>query len=145
MIVEDKKIEKTCTFYVSDFHLEMILVPYINKKIEKKENIIIKTERDLQDTIEILVSKINLNDENKKQILNLGWKRREEQDIKENSNLIIVGSEEYINETHKKIEKSNINNINIVDCYNFDDIKDKMEVIVNNHDKSLNVLGFNKF
>ena len=41
MVVENNKIEKLCCFYVSDFHLEMILLPYINKKIE--ENIIIKT------------------------------------------------------------------------------------------------------
>ena len=36
MVVENK-IEKLCCFYVSDFHLEMILLPYINKTIEENK------------------------------------------------------------------------------------------------------------
>ena len=73
MLVENK-IEKLCCFYVSDFHLEMILLPYINNKLD--ENIIIKTERDLRDTVETLVSKMNLHEENKEKILNLGWNKK---------------------------------------------------------------------
>ena len=60
MIVNSSKIEKMCSFYVSDFHLEMILVPYISEKIENKEDIKIITEKNLQDTIEVLISKMNL-------------------------------------------------------------------------------------
>ena len=73
MLVENK-IEKLCCFYVSDFHLEMILLPYINKKLD--ENIIIKTEKDLRDTVETLVSKMNLNEENKDKILKLEWNKK---------------------------------------------------------------------
>ena len=47
MIVQNKNIEKMCSFYVSEYHLEMILVPFINKKIEEKENVIINTEYNL--------------------------------------------------------------------------------------------------
>ena len=36
MVTKENKLEKTCSFYVSEYHLEMILVPYINKKIEEK-------------------------------------------------------------------------------------------------------------
>ena len=45
MVVKDKNIEKMYSSYVSEFHLEMILIPFINGKIEKKENIIIETEQ----------------------------------------------------------------------------------------------------
>ena len=41
MVVQNKRIEKTCCFYVSEFHLEMILVPYINEKINENITIII--------------------------------------------------------------------------------------------------------
>ena len=34
MIVENKRLEKLCCFYVSEFHLEMILLPYINKSLD---------------------------------------------------------------------------------------------------------------
>ena len=63
MVVENNKIEKICCFYVSDFHLEMILVPYINAHIN--ENIVIITENDFNETVGILVSKMNLKKENK--------------------------------------------------------------------------------
>ena len=69
MVVESKRKEKTCCFYVSEFHLEMILVPYINEKLE--ENITILTQKKLNETMEILISKINLKSENKEKILNL--------------------------------------------------------------------------
>ena len=71
MVVQNERQEKTCCFYVSDFHLEMILIPYINKKIE--ENIVIITEKKLKETVEILISKMNLKKENKDKILSLGW------------------------------------------------------------------------
>ena len=38
MVVENEKTEKIYSIYVSDFHLEMILVPYINEKINNNEN-----------------------------------------------------------------------------------------------------------
>ena len=53
MIVNDEKNQKICSFYVSDYHLEMMLVPYINKKIENNENVTIETEKDLKETIVI--------------------------------------------------------------------------------------------
>ena len=64
MIVENKNIEKICSFYVSDFHLEMILMPYINKKLDENKKVIIKTEKNLKDTVEVLISKMNINNEN---------------------------------------------------------------------------------
>ena len=42
MVVQDERKEKLCCCYVSEFHLEMILVPYINKKIEEKQEITIE-------------------------------------------------------------------------------------------------------
>ena len=60
MVVKNKGKEKLCCFYVSEFHLEMILLPYINKKIEQNEKITILTEIKLRESLEILISKINL-------------------------------------------------------------------------------------
>ena len=71
MVVENKKSEKLCSFYVSDFHLEMILVPYINKKIEENERVIIATEKDLEETVKVLISKLNLKEEKKEKKLKL--------------------------------------------------------------------------
>lgn len=145
MIVEDKNIERACSFYVSDFHLEMMLMPYINEKIENRENIIIKTEKDLNETINTVVSKMNLKEENKEKILNLGWKQENDLEIEEKSNVIVIGTQQYIQDINTKIEESKIGKVNIIDCYNFEDVKDNISNIIESHDKSLNTLGFNKF
>lgn len=133
MVIEEKKIEKTCCFYVSDFHLEMILVPYIEEKIE--ENISILTERKLKGSLEILISRMNLKEENKLKILQLGWDGDKE--IKDNSNVIIIGSNEYIKKKNKEIENKNV--ISILDCYNFE--SNDVNNIVKKYKNTINTLG----
>lgn len=145
MVVKDKNIEKLCSFYVSDFHLEMILVPYIIKKLENNENVEIITEKNLEETIKILISKMNLNEENKQKILKLNWKKREINQFENESNIIIIGTEEFIEEKNKQIEKLKLKQISIVNCYEFEKIKNNINNIINNHDKSLNTLGMKAF
>ena len=141
MLVENK-IEKLCCFYVSDFHLEMILLPYINNKLD--ENIIIKTERDLRDTVETLVSKMNLHEENKEKILNLGWNKKEYKKLEDKSNIIIIGNDNYINDINSYISERNIKDATIIDCYAFDDVKDKLKDIMEKHSQNLNTIGLNR-
>lgn len=145
MIVEDRRIEKVCSFYVSDFHLEMILMPCINKKINNNEEIVINTERNLRETVEILLSKMNLEENNKEKILNLGWNKNEQELMREKENIIVIGTEKYIQKINEEIEASNTQKINIINCYNFEDVKDNIEDIIKGHHKSLNTIGFRKF
>jgi len=139
MVVQNEGAEKTCCFYVSDFHLEMILIPYINEKIE--EDITILTEKNLRESIQIVTSKMNINEKNKQKILQLNWEGAEK--IKENSNIIIIGSKNYIEENNEQIKNSNPTSI--LDCYNFEDEKNNMEDIFKNYNNTLNTLGKNVF
>ena len=50
-----KTKEKTCAFFASDYHFEMISLPYIEKELEKNKKIIILTENDLENTIKNLI------------------------------------------------------------------------------------------
>lgn len=135
MVVQNERKEKTCCFYVSEFHLEMILVPYINEKID--EDITILTKKRLRETLKILISKMNLKEENKEKILKLGWDGEEK--IKENSNVIIIGSKEFIQKKNEEIKDKNV--LSILDCYDFEEEKDDMENIVKQYKNSLNTLG----
>ena len=139
MVVQDEKTEKICCFYVSDFHLEMILVPYINNKIEK--NISILTEKNLKETMEILISKMNINENNKQKILNLGGEGKEK--IEQNSNIIVIGSKKYIEEKNQEI--MSLNAESILACYSFEEEKNNINDIVKNYKNSLNTLGKNNF
>lgn len=139
MVVQDERKEKACCFYVSEFHLEMILVPYINERID--DNITILTEKKLKKTLEMLISKLNLKKENKEKILNLEWDGDKE--IKENSNIIIIGSKEYINKKNEELKNKNI--VSVLDCYDFEEEKDNMFNIIKQYKYSLNTLGKSDF
>lgn len=144
MLIESQDIEKMCSFYVSDFHLEMILVPYLNQKIDNKEEIKILTEKNLQDSVNVLLSRINMSEDKKQIILNLGW-NKDENTLTKKSNFIIIGSEKYIQEKNNEIKQMNLPNLTIVDCYDFEEIKDNLNYIKSNYKNNLNTLGANKF
>ncbi len=138
MIVKNKRLEKLCCFYVSEFHLEMILVPYINNVIEKNKKISILTEINLEETIKILMSKINLSEKRKKEILDLGWKNNQTPNIEEEMCVIVIGNKKYIEEANKSLK---INDGIVIDCYYFDDIKDNITEIAQGYEKNLNTKG----
>lgn len=141
MITEEYKKEKTCLFYASTYHLEMILLPYIIKK----EKVIIFTEQELETTINTLLEKINLNIEEKQKIKQINWKTEEENKIEEiksfkekqeNITVIINGKKEYIEHINNKIKEIGNNNIEIIDCYKIGDIdieetRKKYKIILN--------------
>ena len=42
--------EKICSFYASDYHFEMIALPYMCKSLEENKDVVILTENNLKDT-----------------------------------------------------------------------------------------------
>lgn len=150
MITKESETKKICSFYASEFHLEMIILPYINKELEKNKKIYIITEENLRNSIEVLISKINLEENRKQKILDLDWNNnyidKLENIIKKSNEeeytIIVNGREEFIKEVNKTIESKN--NINIVNCYKIEEIQDHMKDIVQNHSEVLNTLGIKK-
>lgn len=143
MDIENKGNKKMYVFYVSEFHLEMILLPFVNKKIEEKEKIIINTEYDLEDTMKVLLNRMNLKEENKEKILGLNWNKKEKQEMYNESNIITIGRQEYIDKINYEIKQENLNNIRMLDCYKFDDIKEEISDIANKYDGNFNTSSLN--
>ena len=149
MITKECKITKKCCFYASDFHLEMILLPYIKEKINES-NFIIITQNDLRDSIKILLDRVNIKDQEKENILNLNWNKSnivnedniENFDFDNKSvNIIINGDYNYIQKTNDKLKilSNNSNNsINIIDCFNISDQKLDINIIKNKYKEVLN-------
>ena len=96
MSKEQKTKEKTCAFYASDYHFEMITLPYIEKKIEENKKVIILTENNLEETMKTLISRINLNEEKKKKIYKINWKNDDLNKFKEIKNNIKMNKEQVI-------------------------------------------------
>ena len=141
MIIENKNIEKICNFYVSDFHLEMILLPYLNQKLKEEEPVTIISEKNLNQSIKELISKVNLDNKIKNNILNLEWDSAEIKEIQNNSNVVLIGTENFIEQKKNKLIDMDVENLKIIDCYNLQEVEKDVQKIVLIHDKNLNTLG----
>lgn len=144
--------EKICTFYASDYHFEMISLPYINKKLEEQKEVIILTQTNLEPTVQTLLSKINLKENKKKNILNLNWQngdsekiKKIEKDMEKNKNVIIFikGEDTYIKNINKKIEEmtQQNSNVKIINCFDINEVGQDIGEIMSNYKKILNTTG----
>lgn len=148
-------LKKICNFYMSDWHFTVMLLPYINREINKKTKVITILEKDMTEKVETLVKKLNLK--NKDEILQINWKNSDinkfisefKKNLKYNKeNLLIVnGTNYYIKKVNDKINKE-LNNgeyaqkkIKILDCYDFESNKNNMSNILKRYDEMLNTSG----
>ena len=168
MEVKKGNVKKLCSFYVSQWHLTTMLLPYISNQIEKNVKIATVLENNINENVKILVNKLKIK--NKDKILSINWNKRkiikytdvskiikdnEEKDLvlgddKKRELLIIVqGSREYIEEVNKYITKYlEINknktmetNITIINCYEIVEFNGSIVEILDQHDKILNTSG----
>lgn len=149
-----KTKEKTCAFYASDYHFEMISLPYINKKLDESKEVIVLTENNLKETIKTLVSKINLNEDKKVDILKIDWVNNDlnkfkkiNEDIKSKKDMVIFvkGKENYIKNINENIEKwtEKSKNVEIIDCYDMEEISQDMDNIMDQYKFTLKTTGKN--
>lgn len=141
--------ENSCAFYASDYHLEMIMLPYINKNLEENKNIYVFTQNNLEETINNLVNKVNIGKKEKEKILDINWKIDDENKynklIEDNNETVIFikGNENYINKVNKNLEQLNNKNMEIIDCYGIDEVGDKANNIIRNYKDILTIKGKN--
>lgn len=144
--------EKICAFYASDYHFEMISLPYIERKLEEKNEVIILTENNLEETIKILISRMNLAEEKKKRILDINWNNDDltkfkqiKEKLEKNKNMIIFvkGKENYIKNINRNIEKwINIaDHVKVINCYDMEEISEKLDDIMDQYKKLLSTSG----
>ncbi len=145
-------MKKICAFYASDYHFEMISLPYIEENLEKRKEIIILTENDLQDTIKTLISNINIEEKKKQSLEQINWKnddlnkfKKIKKDTEENKDVIIFikGKENYIRNINKNIEKwtSKNNKVKIVDCYDMSEVSEKVDTLMEKYKIMLGTAG----
>lgn len=157
MNIQKKNIMKLCSFYVSDWHLVTMLLPYINKKVNEKEKVITVLENDIRNNVEVLIKKLNVKNEEK--ILNINWSNKNnnyesinnsiKNAIENNIIFLVNGNKEYIKEANniinkiieENIEKIEQKNIKIINCYEIVEFNGSIVEILDEHDKILNTSG----
>ena len=152
--VEQLSIKKICNFYVSDIHLSVMLLPYINNEINEDVEVTTIFEKIKKDDFEEIINKLNIK--NKKEILNIEWLNYNniEEKILNNTlinnskknTIIIGGNKNFISNINKKIIKyienncDNNNEIKIIHCYNVEEVSNDMKTITKNYNEVLNTM-----
>lgn len=151
MEVQKNNLTKLCSFYVSDWHLVTMLLPYINQKINEQAKIATILEKNIKQNVETLVEKLNLK--NKEKILNLNWSTQDEikpkiNELEKNQELVIFinGSKEFIEKYNRKLTRyfeTHLikNEIKIINCYEVIEFNGSITEILDEHDKILNTSG----
>lgn len=143
------KEEKMCLFYASDYHFEMIGIPYIAREIREGHQVVILTENDLNDTVKKILSIIKINEEEKKKIFEINWSK----DIKnklskieklknQNITVFIKGGKNYIQKIESSLKDINVSNMKIVYCYPVEEVINDMPVIAKSCKKVLTTKSF---
>ncbi len=153
---ENQKVEKLCGFYVSNWHLTTMLLPYINHQIDKDAKIITILENDIEENVKTLVEKLNLK--NAEEILKIRWTNinskkygdieniLKEEICKTKENIILInGCQNYIEGNNKNVEKwikkSSKNKIKIINLFEVTEFNHNIMEILNAHDRILNTSG----
>ena len=162
---ENSSTRKVCSFYVSNMHFATMILPFAKNKLEEKTKIVTFFENDFTTNIELVLSRLTISEERKKELLNLNWKNTnitkylyiekvlKNKIEKNNKNIIIInGNERYINSVNlilekyleknkKKLETTDIKIINFYEVGNFND---NITEILDKHDSIFNTAGEHK-
>ncbi len=154
--------QKICSFYVSDWHLTAMLLPFIEEQIHKGENINTILEKNITENMKELLSRIKIEEDIKQQIMAIEWKNKNlikyseirkfmEKAIKNQKNITILieGNKdriEYINRNidkwmEKQAKKIKRKEIRIINCYEVNEFNKNLQEVLDMHDKILNTSG----
>lgn len=148
--------EKICNFYANEVHLGVTIIPFVANVIKENSKVCTILNTNINNEIENIVSKINIDNNLKREILNMNWKETKsneneiknyiESEIKDNSEIYVIinGSKDEVEKKNKYVEEiKNQNkdkNINIVNCFQIDETNIN-EGLLENYHKILNSSG----
>lgn len=134
--------QKVCSFYISEFHLLTIVLPYINEKIKEQNEIALILQKDISTNVKTYLENVKNLDIDDEKIKRINWKKSNYEKIDDNfkgKNIIIIGSKDYIEDINKKLES--IEGIQeILNCYKVNEIE-RIDKILLSHNKILSTKG----
>ena len=154
--IKQQDIEKYCSFYVSNVHLSVMILPYINNELNNDIEITAIFEKIDIDEIKKLINKLNLK--NSKEILKINWIKTNDEKYsrkflekylsEEKKNTIIIGGcQSYIKKVNLQIDemlcksKLGYKIEKIVDCYNIEEKIDNIKDITKKYNGIINTIN----
>ncbi|MGN1330583.1 MAG: hypothetical protein ACI4VN_04530 [Clostridia bacterium] len=136
---------KYCAICVNDMHLVVMLVPYIERELERGEKIVTILEKSLKNDVDTLTKKVNLGKDKKAKIKKINWNENiltdeEIYNIKDKT-VLIKGSYDFIKRINKLL---NGDVKRVINCFELDIFEDNSREILQKHDFILNTVGCKK-
>lgn len=124
--------KKSCSFFVSEYHLLTILLPYINEKMSENKSVELILEKDMTEKVKQYLKKVK-EYENLK-FLKLGWNKKKKENIYDKTAeiVVIIGNEKYINEVNEILDKKE-NIEEIINCYNIETLANLNKIVMNHN------------
>ena len=159
--MENSKL-RICSFYVSDWHLTAMLLPFIQERVKNGDNINTIFEKDIENNMKEILNRLQIDSKIKEKILNIDWKSKsliKYDDVKNYLNqviknkgetiILVEGNKERIEYINKNIDKwiekqpKKLKNkiIKIINCYEVTEFNENLKGILDMHNKILNTSG----
>lgn len=161
----ENNVLRICSFYVSDWHLTAMLLPFVEEQVEKNENIHTIFQKNIVHNMKEILSRIKISERTKDEIINVDWKSKnlikysevrkfmEKATRNQTKAIIIIEGDkdriEYINKNidkwiQKQDKKISRKQIKIINCYEVTEFNENLQDILDKHDKILNTSGIHE-
>ena len=156
---------RICSFYVSDWHLTAMLLPFIEERVKSGDNINTIFEKDIESNMKEILTRLQIDSKTKEKILNIDWKSKsliKYDDVKNYLNqviknkgetiILVEGNKERIEYINKNIDrwiekqsrKLKNKSVKIINCYEVSEFDDNIRDILDLHEYILNTSGIHK-
>lgn len=139
-----------CSFCVNDYHLAVILVPYIYKAINEEKRIVTFFDRDLEESFDKVINTNKMFWENyqifKKVDLNktrFDKLAEKFENVQDDDIVIVAGKDDFIERVNRLLINFHTN-FTIVNCFNVSDIAKNENFKISEYAKILNTKGLEK-
>lgn len=150
--IKEGSIKKMCSFYVSDWHLTTMILPYVSKMVEEDTQVETILEEGIKEKINELTSKLNMNPDMKQKILNINWNstkremiKQKNEDINQKKIILVNGTKERIQEVNDQLEEElsdeEKERTTIINCYDVTKTKENVQEILGQHQNIINTSG----
>lgn len=139
-----------CSFCVNDYHLAVILVPYVYEAVNKGKKVLTFFDRDLEDVSNkvIATNKEFWKDQEVLDNIDFGKTKFNKlsekfENVQDGDIAIIAGDEDFIERMNKLLTNFHTN-FTIVNCFNVSDIAKNENFKITDYAKILNTKGLKK-